>query len=37
LDRSHYYPLLAGYRHRQRLGILASLDELERLIVWYAR
>jgi lysine-N-methylase len=37
LDRSHYYPLLAGYRHRQRLRILAGLSDLERLIVWYSR
>jgi hypothetical protein len=37
LDRSHYYPLLAGYRHRQRLGILARLDELENLAIYYAR
>ena len=37
VDRSHYYPLLAGYRHRKRLSTLARLGELERLVVWYAR
>ena len=37
LDRSHYYPLLLGYRHRKRLDVLSRLDELERLMNWYSR
>ncbi|QDU60209.1 Flagellin N-methylase [Planctomycetes bacterium Pan216] len=37
LDRSHFYPLLSGYRHRKRLDVLARQRGLERLIVWYAR
>lgn len=37
LDRSHYYPLLLGYRHRKRLDVLSQLGELERLIAWYSR
>jgi lysine-N-methylase len=36
LDRSHYYPLLLGYRHRKRLDVLTQLGELERLISWYS-
>ena len=37
LDRSHYYPLLLGYRHRKRLDVLTALGELDRLMLWYAR
>lgn len=37
LDRSHFYPLLCGYRHRTRLNVLAQTGQLERLVVWYAR
>jgi lysine-N-methylase len=37
LDRSHYYPLLLGYRHRKRLDVLSQLGELDRLMLWYAR
>jgi lysine-N-methylase len=37
LDRSHYYPLLAGSRHRKRLAALATLEDFEKLLLWYAR
>lgn len=37
IDRSHYYPLLNGYRHRKRLHTLVRLGGLMRAIVWYAR
>jgi len=37
LDRSHYYPLLLGYRHRKRLDVLSQMGELDRLMIWYAR
>ncbi len=37
LDRAHGYAPLAGGKQRRRLQILARLEELEKLIVWYAR
>ncbi|MDX1947202.1 MAG: YkgJ family cysteine cluster protein [Pirellulaceae bacterium] len=37
LDRSQGYAPLAGSKQRRRLALLASLDELTRLDVWYAR
>lgn len=37
IDRSHYYPLLLGARHRRRLHTLAQTGDLERLLIWYAR
>jgi lysine-N-methylase len=37
LDRSHYYPLLLGYRHRKRVDVISQLGELERLMIWYSR
>lgn len=37
VDRSHYYPLLNGYRHRKRLQTLSRLGDLSRAVVWLAR
>lgn len=37
LDRGQGYAPLAGGKQRQRLQILARLEELERLVIWYAR
>jgi lysine-N-methylase len=37
LDRGQGYAPLAGGKQRRRLQLLARLEELERLIVWYAR
>lgn len=37
VDRSHYYPLLSGSRHRRRLHLLAKIQQLPRVVVWYAR
>jgi len=37
LDRGQGYAPLAGAKMRSRLRILARLEELERLIAWYAR
>jgi lysine-N-methylase len=37
LDRGQGYAPLAGGKQRQRVQVLARLDELERLVVWYAR
>jgi lysine-N-methylase len=37
LDRGQGYAPLAGSRQRRRVQILARLEELERLVVWYAR
>ncbi|MEX2175322.1 MAG: hypothetical protein WD872_13250 [Pirellulaceae bacterium] len=37
LDRGQGYTPLAGGKQRQRVRVLASLEELPRLIVWYGR
>jgi Fe-S-cluster containining protein len=37
LDRGQGYAPLAGGKQRQRLQVLASLDELPRLVAWYGR
>jgi Fe-S-cluster containining protein len=37
LDRGQGYAPLAGSKQRRRIQLLACLDELERLVVWYAR
>lgn len=37
IDRGQGYAPLCGYRHRRRIASLASLRELTRLVVWYAR
>ena len=37
LDRSHFYPLLGGSRHRRRVRTLAQLGELGPLLAWYAQ
>jgi len=37
IDRGQGHGPLAGHQHRRRLAHLASLDELERIAVWYAR
>jgi hypothetical protein len=37
LDRGQGYAPLAGVKQRSRLRLLAQLEELERLVVWYAR
>jgi len=37
LDRGQGDPTLAGWRHRRRVASLVRLDELSRLIAWYAR
>jgi hypothetical protein len=37
LDRGQGYAPLAGSRQRQRVQTLAKLEELEWLVVWYAR
>jgi Fe-S-cluster containining protein len=37
LDRGQGYAPLSGGKQRSRLKILARLEELERLVVWYAR
>ncbi|MFO1064336.1 MAG: YkgJ family cysteine cluster protein [Pirellulales bacterium] len=37
LDRSLGYTPLSGALHRARLSLLSAHEELERLVVWYAR
>ena len=37
LDRGQGYAPLAGSQQRQRLRVLAGMDELTRLVVWYGR
>ncbi len=37
LDRSQGYAALSGPQHRWRLSTLSANNELERLVVWYAR
>ncbi len=37
LDRSQGYGLHTGARQRGRLNLLATNEELERLVIWYAR
>ncbi len=37
LDRGQGYAPLAGAKQRQRVRVLARLDELERLAAWYVR
>jgi Fe-S-cluster containining protein len=37
LDRGQGYAPLAGTQERQRLRVLAGMDELTRLVVWYGR
>jgi hypothetical protein len=37
LDRSQGYAPLAGGKQRRRVQLLGRLEELERLVVWYAR
>jgi len=37
LDRGQGYAPLAGYKQRRRVQLIAQLDQLERLIIWYAR
>ena len=37
LDRSQGYAPLAGGKQRRRVQLLARLDELERLVIWYGR
>ena len=37
LDRGQGYAPLAGAKQRSRVRLLAQLEELERLVVWYAR
>ena len=37
LDRGQGYAPLAGGKQRRRVQVLARLDELERLVIWYAR
>ena len=37
IDRGQRYPLLAGWRHRTRVGGLARSEDLQRLVAWYAR
>jgi lysine-N-methylase len=37
LDRGQGYAPLAGSKQRRRVQVLARLDELERLVIWYAR
>jgi hypothetical protein len=37
LDRGQGYAPLAGSKQRRRVQVLARLEELERLIIWYGR
>ena len=37
LDRGQGYAPLSGAKQRRRVQVLARLDELERLVIWYAR
>jgi lysine-N-methylase len=37
LDRAQGYAPLAGPKQRHRLQLLARLEQLERLVIWYAR
>ena len=37
LDRGQGYAPLSGIQQRQRLGVLAGMDELTRLVAWYGR
>ena len=37
IDRGQGYASLCGRRHRQRIRALAQLDELPRLVAWYAQ
>jgi lysine-N-methylase len=37
LDRGQGYAPLAGGKQRRRVQVLAKMEELDRLIVWYAR
>ena len=37
LDRGQGYAPLAGGKQRRRVQVLARLEELERLVVWYAQ
>lgn len=37
LDRGQGYAPLAGMKQRQRVQLLGKLDQLERLLIWYAR
>ena len=37
LDRGQGFAPLAGAKQRHRLQVLARMEELERLVVWYAR
>lgn len=37
LDRGQGFAPLAGYKQRQRVQLLAQLQDLERLVVWYGR
>lgn len=37
LDRGQGFAALTGSLHRRRLSLLASQNELERLVVWYAQ
>ena len=37
IDRGQGYGPLTGSQHRRRVSQLAGLDELGRLVAWYAR
>jgi hypothetical protein len=37
LDRGQGYAPLAGAKQRRRINVLARLEQIERLLAWYAR